>query len=303
MLPIKSNHEKRNINMATRITNQATLTYQYAGTTGQAASNIATALLQEALSVAKTTLDANYRRNGELTYILTATNSGANALTNVVLSDNLGAYTPAGGTAAVYPLTYAGPAQLYINGVLSGSITPTVSATGVTFTIPTLAAGATATILYKATANTAAPIAAEAGITNTVTATATGIADASTASHTINVADYADVSIVKDMSPSTLTDGSTITYTFTLYNYGNTAATDVVLRDAFNPAPSNLTVSINGTAVPSSDYTYTAGVLTLPDTGAATTLTVPAATFTQDTTTGVVSVTPGVTTVVVTGTI
>ena len=44
--------------MATRITNQATLTYQYAGTTGQAASNIATALLQEALSVAKTTLDA-----------------------------------------------------------------------------------------------------------------------------------------------------------------------------------------------------------------------------------------------------
>ena len=82
--------------MATRITNQATLTYQYAGTTGQAASNIATALLQEALSVAKTTLDAGYRRNGELTYILTATNSGANALTNVVLSDNLGAYTPAG---------------------------------------------------------------------------------------------------------------------------------------------------------------------------------------------------------------
>lgn len=54
--------------MATRITNQATLTYQYAGTTGQAASNIATALLQEALSVAKTTLDAGYRRNGELTY-------------------------------------------------------------------------------------------------------------------------------------------------------------------------------------------------------------------------------------------
>ena len=150
--------------MATRITNQATLTYQYAGTTGQAASNIATALLQEALSVAKTTLDTNYRRNGELTYILTATNSGANALTNVVLSDNLGAYTPAGGTAAVYPLTYAGPAQLYINGVLSGSITPTVSATGVTFTIPTLAAGATATILYKATANTAAPITAESGI-------------------------------------------------------------------------------------------------------------------------------------------
>ena len=287
--------------MATLITNQATLTYQYAGTTGQAASNVATALLQEALSAAKTALDADYRRNGEITYVLTATNGSANTLTNVILNDNLGAYTPAGGASAVYPLTYTGPAQLYINGVLSGAITPTVTAAGISFEIPALAAGATATVLYKATANTAAPIAPDAAITNTVTAAADGIAEPSAARHTLNAGQYADVSIVKDMSPSTVTDGSAITYTFTLYNYGNTAATDVVLTDAFVPAPGNLAVSINGAAVPPADYTYAAGVLTLPERGAATALTVPAATFTQNPSTGVVSVAPGVTTVVVTG--
>lgn len=84
---------------------------------------------------------------------------------------------------------------------------------------------------------------------------------------------------------------------------GITEATNVVLRDAFSPAPAGLTVSINGTAVPSSGYTYTDGVLTLPSTATAITLTVPAATFTQDATTGAVTINPGMTTVTVSGTI
>ncbi len=289
--------------MATRITNQATLTYQYGTTTAQASSNVASVLLQEALAASKTTLDTAYRRGGELTYILSATNSSANALTNVTLSDNLGGYTPASGTAMVYPLTYTGPAQLYINGVLSGSITPTSTTSGVVFTVPSLASGATATILYKATVNSNAALGSTSTIVNTVTVAADNIADTSTATHTVTVEDYADVTIVKDMSPATLTDGSTITYTFTLYNYGNTAATGVVLSDTFNPAPTNLAVTINGTAVPASDYVYASGVLTLPESGADTTLSVPAATYTQDSSTGEVTVSPGITTVIVTGTI
>lgn len=289
--------------MATRITNQATLTYQYGTTTAQAASNVASVLLREALSASKTTLDTSYRRGGELTYILSATNSSANALTNVTLSDNLGGYTPSSGASTVYPLTYLGPAQLYINGVLSGSITPTSTADGIVFTVPSLASLATATILYKASVNENAALGSTSTIVNTLTVAADNITDSSTAAHIITVEDYADVSIVKDMSPDTLTDGSTITYTFTLYNYGNTAATGVVLNDTFSPAPTNLTVTINGTAVPSSDYVYSSGVLTLPESGADTTLSVPAATYTQSASTGTVTVTPGVTTVVVTGTI
>lgn len=188
--------------MATQITNQATLTYQYGAVTASAASNIATATLQEALAVTKSALDSGYRGDQPVTYILTATNSSVNALTNVTLTDNLGAYTPTGGTAAVRPLTYTGPAQLYINGVLSGAVTPAVSGGNLVFTIPTLAAGATAMILYKAQANGTALLGAEDSITNTVTAAAAGLTDTSTAEYTLPAQTYADVSILKTMSPS-----------------------------------------------------------------------------------------------------
>ena len=289
--------------MATQITNQATLTYQYGAVTASAASNIATATLQEALAVTKSALDSGYRGDQPVTYILTATNSSVNALTNVTLTDNLGAYTPTGGTAAVRPLTYTGPAQLYINGVLSGAVTPAVSGGNLVFTIPTLAAGATAMILYKAQANGTALLGAEDSITNTVTAAAAGLTDTSTAEYTLSAQTYADVSILKTMSPSVLTDGSTVTYTFTLTNRGNAEATGVVLTDVFSPAPSNLTVSVNGAALTAADYTHTGGVLTLPASGSAYALTVPAATYAQDAATGAVTVTPGITNVVVTGTL
>ena len=289
--------------MARQITNQASLTYQYGGVTASAASNIATAIFQETLSAAKTSLDAAYRSGQALTYILTLTNSGSAALTNVQAVDDLGTYTPAGGTAAVTPLTYTGPALLYVNGALSGPITPAAAENAITFTIPSIPAGATAMILYKARVNGNAQLAAGASVQNTVTATADGVAESVSAAHTVTAEDYADVNIVKAMTPQTVTGGSVLTYTFTLSNRGNVPATNVVLTDAFSPAPANISVSINGKAVPAVDYTYTDGVLTLPASGAAATLGVPAASIVQDAATGAVTVTPGETTVVVTGTV
>lgn len=297
------NYAERGMNMATQITNQATLTYQYGTSTASAASNIATATLQDPLTLTKSALDAGYRAGEDITYILTAANTSANALTNLTLRDNLGAYTPVGGTALVTPLTYTGPAQLYINGVLSGTLTPAVTAEALTFTVPSLAAGSTAMVLYKARPNAAALLGAEDSLTNTVTAAATGLTQSVSASYTLNALPYANVSILKAMSPAVITDGDTITYTFTLSNSGNTAATGVVLTDVFSPAPSNLTVSVNGTALTAADYAYTGGVLTLPAAGSAYALTVPAAAFSQDSTTGAVTVAPGVATVVVTGTL
>ena len=179
--------------MARQITNQASLTYQYGGVTASAASNIATAILQETLSAAKTSLDAAYRSGQALTYILTLTNSGSAALTNVQAVDDLGTYTPAGGTAAVTPLTYTGPALLYVNGALSGPITPAAAENAITFTIPSIPAGATAMILYKARVNGNAQLAAGASVQNTVTATADGVAESVSAAHTVTAEDYADV--------------------------------------------------------------------------------------------------------------
>ena len=63
------------------------------------------------------------------------------------------------------------------------------------------------------------------------------------------------------------------------------------------------TVTVNGTAVSAENYTYTGGTLTLPAAGSSYEITVPAATFTTDTTTGAVTASPGVTVVEVTGTI
>jgi hypothetical protein len=59
---------------------------------------------------------------------------------------------------------------------------------------------------------------------------------------------------------------------------------------------------VNGVTVPAPDYTYAGGLLTLP-TGGVYEMTVPAATVTEDPATGVVTVTPGVLVITVTGTI
>lgn len=95
-----------------------------------------------------------------------------------------------------------------------------------------------------------------------------------------------------------------ITYTFVISNTGNTEATatgNVVVTDTFAPILRNIAVTYNGTAwTEGTNYTYNAA------TGVFTTLagqiTVPAATFTQNTD-GTFTVTPGTATLVITGTV
>ena len=96
-----------------------------------------------------------------------------------------------------------------------------------------------------------------------------------------------------------------LTYTFTIQNRGNTAVTaadDVTLRDVFKPILKNITVTYNGTAWRAgTEYTYseTTGEFV----SAVGQITVPAATYTQDPVTGVWSVTPGSSVLVITGTV
>lgn len=288
--------------MATTITNQARLQFTYGTTTGTASSNIASTVVQGPLTADKSVLEDTYRAGDELTYMINVTNNGPTALTAVTVIDDLGAYevTP---TLSRMPLRYKDPTHLYINGVFSSTLTPVQTDDGVTFTIPSLAAGANAMLIYKAQISDAALLEAGAEIVNTATITATGVSEPLTVSETVDVEAYADVSIIKAMSPNPVTDGGTLTYTFTIQNYGNTEATDVVFSDSFTPSPDPITVMVAGTTVAPANYSYTGGLLTLPATGSPYSLTIPAATFTQDTTTGEVAVNPGIVSIVVTGTL
>ena len=279
------------------ITNQANLTYTYGTTTASVASNLATTELLAALSAAKRVLDDAYRFNSDLTYILSFENDGSSAITNLPVLDNLGAYPPAGAAAPVQPLTYTGPAALYLDGVFSEELTPAVQDGGVLFTIPEIPAGSTALLIYKATVNRFAPLAPGSEIENTASI---GAADPLTASATVPVASYADVSITKEMTPDPVSAGDAMTVTFTIENRGNEEATDLQLVDDFPLPLSDVAVTVNG--APFSDFTFENSRLSLPA-GTQTTLSVPAATFSQDAATGAITVIPGRLMIVLTGTV
>ena len=284
-----------------QITNQANLTFRYGSAVGNAVSNIATATLLDPLSAEKTSVDKTYRADDRLTYVLSVQNNGNATVTGINLVDDLGTYTLANGTI-VTPLTYGDDAALYINGAYVGPITGMETLNSITFTIPSLAPGANALIVYQAVINEYAPLSQGSSIVNTVTVMAPSVGTPITDSNTVTAEDYADIVIQKEMSPDPVSDGDVLTYNFTVTNTGNTPATGVVLTDAFNPAPSNITVTVDGVPVPATDYTYENGFLTLP-TGSAYEMTVPAATVTEDPETGEVTVVPGTLLITVEGTL
>ena len=285
--------------MAT-IENFATVSYTSGGVTETKVSNLAEIGLESAISFTKTTLGETYGEDEVVTYILSMTNTSTSAITNVSITDDLGTFVF--GTLELTPLTYAPPALLLIDGQdVSAQLTvDTATAGSLVFSFPTLPAGATANIVYRAAVNEYAPLDVEAGITNTATLTSDSDCADGTASATITAVSAANVSVFKQMSPNPVICGDTVTYTIRIYNYGNIAAENVVLTDTFNPAPTNITVSRDGTLLPANEYSYVDGTLTVPA-GTTTAVSVPAATFTRDAATGIVSVTPGMVEYVITG--
>ncbi len=292
--------------MAQNIENRAQITFNYGNVTGaSASSNLATTTLQGPLTVTKNSLNGFYSAEDELTYIITLENTGNTTIENVIVTDDLGKFTPPAMTQPVTPLTYVGPAQLYVNGVLTNQLSVEITGTGeLQFNIPSLPGNSNAIIVYIVEVNEFAPLSVEFGsITNDVIADADGLCESGEDSSTINILSAADVRLIKQMSPDPVVCGEQITYTISIYNYGNIAATNVQLTDIFTPAPTDIAVYING-ALLTDNYTYNeaTGLLTIPTT-TDDSVTIPAATYTRDTQTGVVSTQPGLVTVIITGTI
>ena len=279
-------------------TNQAQLRYGNEITN----SNITVGEIQEVLTVTKTAVKETYRQGGTVTYIISIVNAGTAEYTGLTLSDDLGTY--AFGTTTRTPLDYsAGTIRYYQNGVLQTA--PTVEAgPSLTITGVNVPAGGNATIVYETRLNAYAPLQLEAEITNVVTVSGTCVSGI-TASETVSAVAEPVLSITKSVSPVPVTECGRLTYTFVIQNTGNVLAdstTEVSVTDTFDPVLRNLTVTFNGTAWSDpTNYTYneTTGMFrTVP--GA---VTVPAATYTQNSETGEWSTSSGVSTLIVTGTI
>ncbi len=291
--------------MAQNIENSARLTYNYGTVTGATVnSNLANTTLQGPLTITKSTLRGGYEPESEITNIITLYNSSAAAIPNVTVTDNLGTFTPTGVAAPITPQTYIGPAKLYINSVdVTNQLTVSSDETNqVQFELASLPGNSYALIVYQTQVNEFAPLGVEDGeIVSVVTAEADGICESSTATDTLPVIEAPSLEFTKDMSPDPVICGELLTYTMTLYNYGNVPATFVQMTDTFNPAPELVSIAYNGTVL-TGGYTYDdgTGLLTVPSTPTADNV-VPAATYVRNPATGVVSITPGTLTIVVTG--
>ena len=266
-------------------------------------SNLASGEVLDTLAVTKSAISTGYGPSGGAVYAISLVNSGTTIIGGITVTDDLGAY-PLGGTTVV-PLDYVdGSATLYVNG--TPATTPTVTAgPPLTFTGINLPAGASALLLYEVTANGYAPLAAGSSISNTATVNAEApcVEGPIEATADLAVRSFTALSIAKSVSPDTVSSCEEVTYTFIIQNAGNEAVLatdDLVVSDTFTPALSNLDVSLNGTPLAEgTGYTYdeTTGLFTT----IAGQITVPAATFTQDPITGVVTTTPGVAILTVTG--
>lgn len=279
--------------------NQATLTYGGNVTT----SNVVTGELQQAVSVAKYAINDTYTQGEVLTYVISLVNSGTTPLTELTVTDNLGAYVLNGND--LVPLDYvADSLAYYVGGVLQP--TPVIAATApLVVTGITVPAGGNAFLVYQARVNEFASPAQGGSVTNTVTVTGTALPAPITASETVTSDSEAFLTIGKSLNPTTVSEGDRLTYTFVIQNFGNTAVVttdDAVVTDNFDPILSDLAVTFNGAAwTEGVQYTYddTTGVFaTIP-----ANITVPAATYTQNPATGAWSVVPGVSTLVVVGTV
>ncbi len=278
-----------------QITNQAILTYSG----GTVASNVATGEIAEVLTATKSAIPGTYGAGDNVTYIVNIVNDGADPVTGVTVSDDLGGYEFGGET--VYPLTYVdGTAKLFENGEPSAdpSVTPGEPVVFGGITVPALG---NVTLVYIARANEyASP--GEGEIVNTATVDAPGITPV-TASATVTPEGGVELTITKSITPPTVKQTGGVTYTFVIRNYGPDeadASQNVKITDEMDPVLTALSASMNGAPMTAtSDYTYS------EETGVFETVagvvTVPAATFAQDPETGEWTVTPGETTVTVSG--
>ncbi len=283
--------------MAT-FTNRATLSYN--GRTVD--SNTVTGTFLQTLSITKTALSDTYTAGDSVTFAVSLVNTGTTPLTGLTLTDDLGAFDFGGTT--LYPLgVVPGAILYYADGILQPELTP-VQIQPLVLQGITVPADGNVVIVYQTELTEAAPLGVNAGITNTATVSGDGLLEPLSDSATVTTSDQPFLTISKALAPVAVPENGTLTYTFVIQNFGNTAAVatdDVVVTDIFDPILDILSVTLDGVVLAEgSGYTYNEANGAFSS--APSVITVPAATFVRNED-GSILVTPGETVLIVTGTI
>lgn len=279
-------------------TNQATLSYNNLVTT----SNVVQGELVQTLSMAKTAIEGTYLPGEVVTYAISLVNAGATAFSNLTVTDNLGAY--AYNALSLVPMTYvSGSATCFINGVRQ--VAPTVTSTSpLVVSGLSVPAGGDALLIYSARINQYAPLGESAVITNSASVSGGGLNEALSADAQITAESAPELSLIKAVNPTSVVENEPVTFTFTIQNNGTEAvlvSDSVVVSDTFNPILTITGVTLNGTALAqNTGYTYDTATGTFST--VAGQISVPAASYARDEATGAWSITPGSTTLIVTGT-
>ena len=261
--------------MATTVTNQASVTFDYAGATESITndSNVVSAIINDeySLTIELTSSSTNYRPGETITYFVSITNVGSAGLSNIKISDDM-----AGGI-----INYiSGTGQMIYNNVIT-SLTATTT-NPLEFTLPiTLPAGDTVIVTYNTTVdNVMSTKSTQIVNTVTVTAAAGSATVSATDSLTLTIEDYANVIIEKSQNRNNLNVNDTLIYTLTLTNTGNLDATNVVITDQL-PEEFNITSIVSNndgithTYSPDEYTLSSSNELTLPN-GSGTPIVVPA---------------------------
>ena len=192
---------------------------------------------------------ATVNQGGTITYALTASNAGPGTATNVVIMDSIPAGLAFNASGSDSHCVSNGPEVLCNNFSLTSGQARTFA---VVFTVTTLAA-CNSTIQNQAVVS----------VSNTDPNPSNNVSQI--VSSTVNCPNQqADLSITKT-GPSTVTRGTTLTYSLVVSNAGPGTATNVVVTDAvpsglvFNASASDTACHLNGTNVVCDNFSLTSG--------------------------------------------
>ena len=255
------------------ILNSANVSYTFAGagSSTEVSSNITQTdvTYSSSIEITKMALSSGFVPGENLSFMLRITNTGSDALSNIVVTDNLGAGSdPA--REEIVPMEYVvGSAAQSTNHEPWETVSPS-STSPLTFEIPSMEAGDVVEITYSAQVLGSYTY---SSITSTATATADGVGGSvsDSAQNTLTEASYAHIVATKSGSAESVTTGESFTYSIDLTNTGNIDATGIVVTDNL---PSDFVLSSinmiqNGTTttLDATDYSLEGNLLTIPASG------------------------------------